>query len=378
LVVLAPAYLRLAAIARGYALLVFALCAVLAAVAETKERASRGAWVGVASLLGLWVSYLLWPLALAAPWLARLERRDRLRVSAALALTAAALAPRVVNGFTSAMGKTDVTMFELAGPADALRYALAVAASAAPTSEGGSGIWLAPAAAIASLLIVVAIVRLWRRDLRQLRDATVILLLLFVPVLALLAGGHGIRERHVIGPHVGLAFFAAIGLGLTISSAGRRTRLLGWLLAGALSALSATGNAAVVRNSTGWIAQIAQIGARADLLVIVPRSAQFPVYAMLTGDVPLGSRTTRWPPVCESDTEWWCRRVGRLDTVSVDEVTDGVVASAAAFPRSIWIFDVRGTGGSHRIPPQLRGCEQVQRDVTWAVLECSNATLRAD
>jgi hypothetical protein len=64
-----------------------------------------------------------------------------------------------------------------------------------------------------------------------------------------------------------------------------------------------------------------------------------------------------------------------MATVSIDEITDGVVVSAAAFPRIIWIIDASGT---HRIPAQLRACEQVQRDASWAVLECSNAAPRAD
>jgi hypothetical protein len=374
LVILSPAYLRLAAIARGYALVVLALCLILAAVARRTATPSRGVAVGVASLFGLWVSYLLWPLALAAPWMARLDRRDRIRLTMATLLMAAALAPRVANGFGGAMGKTDMAVFEIAGPIDMLGYALAVTGAAAPPQYGGSAVWMAPAAAIAIVLIAVAIVGLWRRAPRQLSEVAVVVVLLTLPVLALLAGGHGVRDRHVIGVHIGLALCAATGLGLLIGSRQHwAPRVLGWTAAGVLAAVCLVNNSAVVRNSEGWIDQIAALSARADLLMIVPRSAQFPVHAMLTGDAPPGSETMRWPPVCRTDTEWWCRRVGRLQTVSVDEVTDAVVAAAAAAPRSLWIFDVRTEDVRLRIPPHLRACAEVRRDANWAVFECPDA-----
>jgi hypothetical protein len=377
LVILAPAYLRLAAIARGYALLVFALCAMLAALSEMNPAPTRGAALGVAGLLGLWVNYLLWPLALALPWIARLDRRDRLRVSVALAVTALAISPRVANGFTSAMGKTDIALFEIHGPVDALGYALALAGQAAPVNYGANPIWLWPASAIVAVLIAVAVVALRRRAPRQLHDAALVLVLLIAPLLALLSAGHGIRDRHLSGLQVGLALFAATGLGMMIERTnGRKIQALGWSAACAVVVISAIGNSAVVCNSEGWIWQIGDISARTDLLMIVPRSAQFPIHAMLTGDVPMGSATLRWPPICQTGTERWCRRVDGLRTVSVDEVTDGVIAAAATAPRSIWILDARDTHISGRIPPRLRGCEQILRNASWAVLECSMGDLR--
>lgn len=369
MVVLGPAYLQLAAIARGYALLAVALCWLLAAIGRTKDAPSRGRSVGLASLLAVWTSYLLWPLALAAPWIARLERGHRLRLSAALGLMATALAPRVVNGFGSAMGKTDVAMFGLQGPRDAFGYALAMAGLAAPANAGGARAWFVPAAAVAAVLVFAALVLLWRSDRRQARDAGLVLALLAVPVLALLAGGHGIRDRHVLGMHLGLTWCAATGLGGLIASPGWRARLLGGLAAGALIGIAAVGNHTVLAASTGWIDGLAELGAQADLLVIVPRDAQFEVYAMLTGDVPLGSETVRWPPVCPSGTEWWCRRVGRLQTVSVDAVTDEVVAAAAVSPRTIWIYKLLGAS----IPGPLRACRSVLRNATWSVFDCRDS-----
>jgi hypothetical protein len=59
--------------------------------------------------------------------------------------------------------------------------------------------------------------------------------------------------------------------------------------------------------------------------------------------------------------------------VSVDEVTDAVVAAAAAAPRSLWIFDVRTEDVRLRIPPHLRACAEVRRDANWAVFECPDA-----
>jgi hypothetical protein len=100
------------------------------------------------------------------------------------------------------------------------------------------------------------------------------------------------------------------------------------------------------------------------------------VYAMLTGDSPLCGESLRWPPVCETDTEWWCRRADGLPTVSVDEVSDDVIAAAAASAQSIWIFDVRGERTYQRIPLRLHACEQVFRDATWTVLGCSGTALR--
>src|SRR5262249_42050182 len=138
LLMTAPAYLRFAAIARAYAMVVFSLCLILAMVARTKHLASRGEWVGVASLVGLWTSYLLCPLALAAPWIARLGRRDRIRLTAALALMAVALVPRVINGFAVTRGG----MFEIPGPVAAFGYALSIAGQAAPPGYFSPEEWI--------------------------------------------------------------------------------------------------------------------------------------------------------------------------------------------------------------------------------------------
>jgi len=377
LLILAPAYLRLAAIARAYALIAFSLCLILAVVTRTKETRSCGGSVGVAGLLALWVSYLLWPLALAAPWMARLDRRDRLRLTGALALMAAAFAPRIANGFTNAMNKTDLSMFEIHGPSDALGYALAMVGQAPPLDCAGNETVRVLAGAMAAVLILAAIVGLWRSAPRQLRDPLLVLGLVVIPVLALLGGGHGIRDRHVIAVHVALTLLAATGLGLMISGRrGSKPRMLGWFLAIALAVVSAYGNGMVVRGSEGWIGQISRLCAGADLLMIVPRSAQLSVHAMLTGDSPLASATLRWPPVCESDTEWWCRRVNGLQVVSVDEVTDDVVAAASAFARSIWIFEARREETHHGVPPRVRGCEPILADSMWSVFSCAGTNLR--
>jgi hypothetical protein len=384
LVILAPAYLRLAAIARGYALVIFSLCAMLAAVAGTHGAAdgaakpaarSRGAALGAACLLSLWVSYLLWPLAFAAPWIARLDRRDRLRVMAVLVVMAAALVPRIAVGF--AEGVTRSERFELPGPADAIAYALARAGQVAPAdySRDPRIAWLG--GGIIAVLIAMAIVRLRRTDPRWLRNAALILILLVMPILALLSRGHGIRERHVITVQVGLALLAAVGLAGMLAASNRTTvRVLGCLLAIVLAGLSVRGNSALVLWTGDWLSGIDRLRGAADLMMIVPRSAQFPVYAMLTGDSPLCGESLRWPPVCETDTEWWCRRADGLPTVSVDEVSDDVIAAAAASAQSIWIFDVRGERTYQRIPLRLHACEQVFRDATWTVLGCSGTALR--
>jgi hypothetical protein len=62
--------------------------------------------------------------------------------------------------------------------------------------------------------------------------------------------------------------------------------------------------------------------------------------------------------------------------VSLDDVTEGVFAAAAAAPRSLWIFDARGEQTYGRIPPRLDACERVFRDATWTVFRCSGSALR--
>ena len=186
MLVLAPAYLRLAVIARPYVVLAAALCGLLAAIAQSGERSAGGRRVGIAAVVALWVSYLLWPLACAAPWLARLERRDRLRLTLALAVMVAAMAPRVVNGFGSAIGPADLAQFELHGPLDALGYALTMAGQAGTLDVRDSRDLHLPAAIVAAALCAAAVVGSWRAG-RPLRLVAAILALLLVPVLALLA-----------------------------------------------------------------------------------------------------------------------------------------------------------------------------------------------
>ena len=77
-------------------------------------------------------------------------------------------------------------------------------------------------------------------------------------------------------------------------------------------------------------------------------------------------------------TEWWCRRAGRLTTVSVDAVTDEILAAADAVPRSIWIFDLRGAAGAARIPARLASCQPVVRNAGWSVLACAGGRLAHD
>jgi hypothetical protein len=300
LIVLSPAYLRLAAIARGYSLIVCALCWQLSALAQTKRGPTRGRSLGAASVAGLMLSYLLWPLALAAPWIAALDRRVRIRLGAALALLAVALAPRVVNGFWNSQTKTDLTLFELRGPRDTIRSALTFAGMGASAHEAGPDAWLVPAGMIAGLLSVYAVGRLLRVAPRTLAAALLVLALLLAPVLALLAGGHGIRTRHAVCLQIGLAWFAAAGLGLLLCGAGLLARAAGWLLLCALAVIGVIENGATLRASAGWIDNLDAVLAQADLLLVVPRAAQFPVLAMLTGD---GPRATR-PCAGHRSAEW--------------------------------------------------------------------------
>ena len=194
LVVLAPAYLQVASIARVYGVVAFSLCLILAMIARTLHCRTRGELVGLASLVGLWVSYLLWPLALAAPWLAQLKRRDRVRLMAALGLTVPALAPRVINGLLGARQKQGV--FHLQGPVDTGAHVLAVSGGGPVGGPAGTGELNRPARLIATALIFIGCIALWRRNRRQLGVMTLSVLFAAVPVLALLAGGHGIRDRH--------------------------------------------------------------------------------------------------------------------------------------------------------------------------------------
>ena len=373
LVLVAPGYVRLAAIARGYSLLVLAICALLAAVGRSRHAPSRGTAIGLASVLGLWVSYLLWPLAFAAPWLARLDRRDRLRISGALALMALVLAPRIINGLATAGTKTDV--FELRGPVAVLGHALAMVGQAAPGDIGAADpmSWFGGGVAVG--LVGAALLGSRRRERRQFSIiAFAILVLVAAPVFALLGGGRGIRERHVIGIAVVLALMAAMGWRWMIGMHRRTAQLaMGGTVLIALVALSVHGNATLVRGARGWIDQLPSLARDTDLLVIVPRSAQMSVYAMLTGDSPLAGEGMRWPPVCETDTEWWCRRAGGQPTISVDTVTADLVTSAAAVQSSTWVFSAGGESDNDDAAALLERCTVVLRDVGWRVVRCTAA-----
>jgi hypothetical protein len=235
--------------------------------------------------------------------------------------------------------------------------------------------WLA--GGIVIVLIAAAGVHMRRRAGHELRSAAFIFVLVLLPILALMSGGHGIRERHVITLEVVLALWAAAGLGYLLAAPGEAwRRRLGWSSLIALAALSVTGNAALLLRDSDWLPEIDRLRGGADLLIIVPRSAQPSVYAMMVGDSPLGSEPARWPPVCSSDTEWWCRRVDELQTVSVDAVSEEIVAAAAAAPRSVWIFAARRDDVDQRLPPQLDRCERAFRDTTWTVLRCTASDLR--
>ena len=97
-----------------------------------------------------------------------------------------------------------------------------------------------------------------------------------------------------------MTLFAAVGLGRVLSNRFLPLRVAGWIAALALAALAAQGDRALIRQSDGLIGDLERLTAQADLVVIVPRLAQSPVHAMLTGDAPIGSATARWPPVCPS------------------------------------------------------------------------------
>jgi hypothetical protein len=374
LLVMAPAYLRFAVIARNYAMIACALCLILATVGRTNQTPSRGALVGVASLFGLWVSYLLWPLALAAPLLARLQRRDRTRVMLALTIMVVAFVPRVANGFSNATGKRG--LFELRTVDEAFAYALAIAGQGPPLGYPDTAMLIRPARAVAVALIAAGIVALWQRDARQLRNALLTLGLVVAPVLALLSGGHGIRDRHVIAVHVALTLLVATGLGLATTVLRSWTaRSVAWLLALALATICVLGNRAVVLASNNWIPHLDGLCEQANLVVTVPRAAQGVVFAMLFGDSPEGGKTMRWPPACDLGTEWWCRRVGRVQNVAIDEVTDAVLETAATMPRSVWIFNV-DAAASDRIPPRVRRCQETFANSEWLVFDCAATALR--
>ncbi len=376
LVMVSPGYVRLAAIARGYSLLVLAICALLAAVGRSWHAPSRGTAIGLASVLGLWVSYLLWPLAFAAPWLARLDRRARLRTTGALALMALVLAPRIINGVATAGTKSDV--FELRGPAAVLGHTFAIVGQATPGDIGAADpmSWFGGGIAVGLVGAVVLASR--RREPRRfafIAFATVVLVA--APVFALLGGGRGIRERHVIGIAVVLALVAAMGWRRMLGTRRRTAQLaMGGTVLVALIALSVVGNASLVRGARGWIDELPSLARDADLLVIVPRSAQMSVYAMLTGDSPLAGDGTRWPPVCETDTEWWCRRAGALPVVSVDAITADLVAGAAAVPSSTWVFSADAKVVDRDAVSPLGRCAVLFRDFDWCVVHCSAAELR--
>jgi hypothetical protein len=377
LLTLSPAYLRLAAIARAYALIVLALCLLLAMLARGARTPSRGVGLGLATLFALWTSYLLWPLAVATPWFVGLARRDRLRISGALAFSAAALLPRIANGVGAAREKTGP--FEILGPVDAFRHALAATGLSAPQADAAPGsVAVIGGSAIAGGLILLAILYLWRRSRRQLAVVVSAVLLVAVPVGALLSGGQGIRERHVITVHVMLAFLAAIGLGSLFAAASGKVRGLVWLLVSGLAVCAFVGDRAALDAAHGWNTDIGRLSAGADLIVIVPRDAQGMMYAMLFGDAPEGRETVRWLPVCQLGTERWCRRVGQQQTVSVDEVSDGVVSAAAGVRRSVWIFRKDAAVYPGGLPRALGACGELLRDPDWQLVECAPASLRRE
>jgi hypothetical protein len=228
---------------------------------------------------------------------------------------------------------------------------------------------------VVALLIIAAAVGVWRNHRRRLLTTLAMVLLVTVPVLALLGSGRGIRERHVLGVQTVIAVLVALGLGQMMAVKKRAPRAVGVLLILLLVALCARGNIDLVRGARGWLGQLADLCSGADLLVIVPRSEQMSVYAMLTGDSPLAGEGMRWPPVCESDTEWWCRRADGLATVSVDAIGPDLVASATAAPESIWIFRTSGEAGAQEIPPPIKSCEPVSTDPFWRILRCFGPTL---
>jgi hypothetical protein len=98
---------------------------------------------------------------------------------------------------------------------------------------------------------------------------------------------------------------------------------------------------------------------------------------MLTGNSSAASAAVAWPPVCESDSEWWCRKLddGRR-VVAVDDVSDAVVDAAAGAARSVWVFDLRNRAINGRVPARLDACKRLRTDVIWMVLECAAADLQ--
>lgn len=374
LLLLAPSYLRLAAIARGYACITLVLCLLLAAVARTFHVDSRGRGVGAVGLLALWTSYLLWPLAFAAPCVARLERRDCLRLTAALTLTALGLLPQVLNGFGAALAKPD--SFELAGFADTLAAALTSVGQLPPSDYAHSppAAWLA-----GGLGITLVLATFLRRDngvTSCLHLAWAALVAVALPVLALLAGGHGIRERHVIALQVGLTLLAALGLGGLLTNPRRALRTLGIVLAATLLFASFRGSQALIQQTGGWIPELRRLCAGADLLVLVPRQAQGALLAMLTGDAPNATPMIAWPPVCATDNETWCQRIDDLSIIAVDVADDAVAQSAARFEHSLWIFEARPAGDTGLVPDVMRNCTTLLADTHWSAFECTAAELR--
>jgi hypothetical protein len=285
-----------------------------------------------------------------------------------------ALAPRIGNALSVSATKTDV--FELRTPAQVLGAAFATAGQAAPGAlDHARGLPLVGGGVVA-LLIVVAAVGVWRVDRRRLLTVVAMVLLVTLPVLALLASGRGIRERHVLGVQTVIAIVVALGLKQMMAVKKRGPRAVGVLLILLLAAFCARGNIDLVRGARGWLGQLADLCSGADLLVVMPRSEQMTVYAMLTGDSPLAGEGVRWPPVCNSDTEWWCRRADGVVIVSVDAIGPDLVASAAVAPKSIWIFPAGGEAGAQEIPPPIQSCELVPADSFWRIFRCLGSTLR--
>ena len=177
--------------------------------------------------------------------------------------------------------------------------------------------------------------------------------------------------------HITVAALVATGLGnLTASRKGFIPATLGWLIALSLAGLSAVGNYGLLQSSDDWIKGIDELCAQADLVVVVPQGAQKPVHAMLFGDAPESSETVRFPPVCKLGTEPFCRRVGRLRTVSVDEVTDEVAAMTATFSHSVWVFsrhpEMMNGGRLVDVPISTRmaACQNVYTNSMWSVYHC--------
>ncbi|MBX3026526.1 hypothetical protein KF840_16590 [bacterium] len=373
LVVSAPAYLRLAAIARAYALIALVLCLLLAAVRGPRTRPSRGVAVALAAIAALWTSYLLWPLAAAAPWLAGLARRDRLRVGGALAVVAAALVPRILAGVGEARAKSGT--FELAGALDTLAHALASAAQATPLvmATPPAGQWWS-ALCVGLALLGMGGWLWWQRRPRALLQQAIVVGLAFLPLAALLSGGHGIRDRHALGLQIVLAWVLAGALALMLTAAARSLRAWGATALAALAALSWSGTTTVLQLTADWPPELARHARDADVVVIVPTWAEGTVHAMLTGRAAEGSDTFRMPPICPLGTEKYCRHAANLRSVAVDQPSAELVDAVAGYPRSLWLFDTAHLA----MTEALQGCDRFIATPNWTAFDCRGAALRRE